>query len=84
MMDSMEAETVNVIIAVLSGKGGTGKTLVSVNLASIAETSAYIDSDVQELNGHLVFQAGRSAGGRSVSSDSGAEWSAMRRLSSVY
>ncbi len=26
-------------IAILSGKGGTGKTLVSVNLASVAENS---------------------------------------------
>jgi len=30
-------------IAVLSGKGGTGKTLVSVNMASIASYSMYID-----------------------------------------
>ncbi len=56
MMDSMEAETVNMIIAVLSGKGGTGKTLVSVNLASAAETSTYIDCDVEEPNGHLFFR----------------------------
>ena len=33
-------------IAVLSGKGGTGKTLVSVNLAAAATTSTYIDCDV--------------------------------------
>lgn len=37
-------------IAILSGKGGTGKTLVSVNLASIAEKSVYIDCDVEEPN----------------------------------
>ena len=43
-------------IAVLSGKGGTGKTLVSVNLASIAENSVYIDCDVEEPNGHLYFK----------------------------
>jgi len=35
--DSMEAKSINMVIAVLSGKGGTGKTLVSVNLASAAE-----------------------------------------------
>ena len=35
-------------IAVLSGKGGTGKTLVSVNLASEANISTYIDCDVEE------------------------------------
>jgi len=43
-------------IAVLSGKGGTGKTLVSVNLASVAEHSVYIDCDVEEPNGHLFFK----------------------------
>ncbi len=43
-------------IAVLSGKGGTGKTLVSVNLASVAEKSIYIDCDVEEPNGHLFFK----------------------------
>ncbi len=46
----------SVKIAVLSGKGGTGKTLVSVNLASVAEKSAYIDCDVEEPNGHLFFK----------------------------
>ena len=44
------------IIAVLSGKGGTGKTLVSVNLASAAGASTYIDCDVEEPNGHLFFK----------------------------
>jgi MinD superfamily P-loop ATPase len=43
-------------IAVLSGKGGTGKTLVSVNLASSAKKSTYIDCDVEEPNGHLFFK----------------------------
>lgn len=43
-------------IAVLSGKGGTGKTLVSVNLAAAAEKAAYVDCDVEEPNGHLFFQ----------------------------
>jgi MinD superfamily P-loop ATPase len=43
-------------IAVLSGKGGTGKTLVSVNLAAVAERSVYIDCDVEEPNGHLFFK----------------------------
>jgi len=41
-------------IAVLSGKGGTGKTLVSVNLAAVA--AAYIDCDVEEPNGYLFFK----------------------------
>ena len=43
-------------IAVLSGKGGTGKTLVSVNLAAVAKNSLYIDCDVEEPNGHLFFK----------------------------
>src|SRR5690554_577211 len=43
-------------IAVLSGKGGTGKTLVSVNLAAVAEVSTYIDCDVEEPNGYLFFK----------------------------
>lgn len=43
-------------IAVLSGKGGTGKTLVSVNLAAVSEKSVYIDCDVEEPNGHLFFK----------------------------
>ncbi|HOD54520.1 MAG TPA: ATP-binding protein [Candidatus Cloacimonadota bacterium] len=43
-------------IAVLSGKGGTGKTLVSVNLARLAGNSHYIDCDIEEPNGHLFFK----------------------------
>lgn len=43
-------------IAVLSGKGGTGKTFVSVNLAFVADNSNYIDCDVEEPNGHLFFK----------------------------
>lgn len=43
-------------IAVLSGKGGTGKTLVSVNLAAATSEALYIDCDVEEPNGHLFFK----------------------------
>ncbi len=43
-------------IAVLSGKGGTGKTLLSVNLAVAGESSVYIDCDVEEPNGHLFLK----------------------------
>lgn len=43
-------------IAVLSGKGGTGKTLVSVNLAAAAEEAIYIDCDVEEPNGYLFLK----------------------------
>lgn len=43
-------------IAVLSGKGGTGKTLLSVNMAAVAKNARYIDCDVEEPNGHLFFK----------------------------
>lgn len=43
-------------IAVLSGKGGTGKTFVSVNLAATAKKAVYLDCDVEEPNGHLFFR----------------------------
>lgn len=43
-------------IAVLSGKGGTGKTFVSVNLAVTAKNSVYIDCDVEEPNGRLFLK----------------------------
>ena len=42
-------------LAVLSGKGGTGKTFVSVNLAVTAEQATYIDCDVEEPNGRLFL-----------------------------
>ena len=43
-------------LAVLSGKGGTGKTFVSVNLAVTAGKATYIDCDVEEPNGRLFFK----------------------------
>ena len=43
-------------IAVLSGKGGTGKTFVSVNVAVAAQQATYIDCDVEEPNGHLFLK----------------------------
>lgn len=43
-------------VAVLSGKGGTGKTLVAVNLAFVALGATYGDCDVEEPNGHLFFK----------------------------
>ncbi len=48
------------IVAVASGKGGTGKTTVAVNLAwmlsSIGETVQYMDCDVEEPNGHIFLK----------------------------
>ncbi|MBN1586649.1 MAG: ATP-binding protein [Candidatus Omnitrophica bacterium] len=47
-------------ISVASGKGGTGKTLVAVNLAFVASengaSTAYLDCDVEAPNGHLFFR----------------------------
>lgn len=43
-------------IAVLSGKGGAGKTFLAVNLAAAAERAVYIDCDVEEPNGRLFWR----------------------------
>ena len=43
-------------IAVLSGKGGTGKTFLAVNLAAAHGQCYYVDCDVEEPNGHLFFK----------------------------
>ena len=56
MLDFTDTGAINMRIAVLSGKGGTGKTLVSVNLAAVLKESIYIDCDVEEPNGHLFFK----------------------------
>ncbi len=45
------------IIAIASGKGGTGKTTVAVNLAAVtAPPVAYLDCDVEAPNGHLFLR----------------------------
>ncbi len=50
----------NLTIAVASGKGGTGKTTISANLACAAveagHKAAYMDCDVEEPNGHLFLK----------------------------
>ncbi|MDH4241406.1 MAG: ATP-binding protein [Phycisphaerae bacterium] len=47
-------------IAVASGKGGTGKTTIAVNLAKTAEGLGhkiqYLDCDVEEPNGHIFLK----------------------------
>lgn len=43
-------------IAILSGKGGTGKTTVAASLAQVVEGSQYIDCDVEEPNGFLFLK----------------------------
>jgi MinD superfamily P-loop ATPase len=48
------------IIAIASGKGGTGKTTIATSLAHVAATDgrtvAYLDCDVEEPNGHLFLK----------------------------
>ena len=44
-------------IAVLSGKGGTGKTTISASLAYSISNSQYIDCDVEEPNGNIFLKA---------------------------
>ncbi len=47
-------------IAIASGKGGTGKTTVAVNLAQVAARAGWnvscLDCDVEEPNGHLFLR----------------------------
>lgn len=43
-------------IAILSGKGGAGKTMTAVNLAVAAKKSTYVDCDVEEPNGRLFLK----------------------------
>jgi MinD superfamily P-loop ATPase len=47
-------------IAIASGKGGTGKTTLSVNLAKIMDTAVLVaDCDVEEPNTHLFLKGTR-------------------------
>jgi len=47
-------------IAVASGKGGTGKTTIATNLATVAsrngQSVVYLDCDVEEPNGHIFLK----------------------------
>jgi len=52
----MGAKMDNLVCAVLSGKGGTGKTTVAVNLAAVSGQCQYVDCDVEEPNGAIFLQ----------------------------
>ena len=47
-------------IVISSGKGGTGKTFISTNIARVlekmGENVCYLDCDVEEPNGHLFLK----------------------------
>ncbi|GAI22520.1 unnamed protein product, partial [marine sediment metagenome] len=44
------------IISVASGKGGTGKTTVAVNLALSIKNAQFLDCDVEEPNAHIFLK----------------------------
>lgn len=44
------------VIAVASGKGGTGKTTVAVNLALSLQNVSFLDCDVEEPNAHIFLK----------------------------
>ena len=44
------------IISVASGKGGTGKTIISTSLALSLGEVQFLDCDVEEPNGHIFLK----------------------------
>jgi len=58
--ETMKNNHHNMTIAIASGKGGTGKTTVAVNLAKTLSEDGYsvtyLDCDVEEPNGHIFLK----------------------------
>jgi len=53
----VQPEVIDVMISVASGKGGTGKTTVAVNMAlSVQEPVQLLDCDVEEPNAHIFVK----------------------------
>jgi MinD superfamily P-loop ATPase len=46
----------NMILSIASGKGGTGKTTVAVNMALSLKNVQLLDCDVEEPNAHILLQ----------------------------
>ena len=57
MTMSSESERRPTRIAIASGKGGTGKTLIATNLAAMMSDVTLVDLDVEEPNCHLFQKA---------------------------
>ncbi|NLO90766.1 MAG: P-loop NTPase [Elusimicrobia bacterium] len=49
------------IVSIASGKGGTGKTTIAVNLALALENAQIVDCDVEEPNAHIFLKPGISS-----------------------
>ena len=48
-------ERIKMIISVASGKGGTGKTTITVNIALSLENVQLLDCDVEEPNAYILL-----------------------------
>lgn len=44
------------ILSIASGKGGTGKTTIAVNLALSLDSVQLLDCDVEEPNAHILLK----------------------------